>query len=146
MKKILALTSVLALAACGNSINTAEIDAHFAGCEKIDATESHLVYKCPSDQEWIAGVKAQEPNAKFLTWGDNESLIKEVAQDAQFTLVEVVLGDKEGCQENYHFRTMVKPISEEEMWAVISCKTIAAEPAAEEQPAAEEKPAEEAAK
>jgi hypothetical protein len=136
MKKILALTSVLALAACGSSIDTAEMDAHFAGCERIATSAEHLVYKCPSSQEWIAEVKKQEANAKFVTWGEDEALIKEAAQDAKFTLVEVVFGKygkMDDCAENFHFRTMVKPISEE-MWAVTSCKTKAEKPA-EEAPA-----------
>lgn len=134
MKKILALTSVLALAACGVSEKEiAKHDADLAGCERIATSAEHLVYKCPADMEKFAEVKKQEANAKFLTWGEDESLIKEAAQDAQFTLVEVVLGKSEGCKENFHYRTMVKPISEE-MWAVVSCETVAEQPA-EEAPA-----------
>jgi len=133
MKKILALTSVLALAACGSAEKEiAKHDADFAGCERIATSAEHLVYKCPSDMEMFAEVKKQEANAAFLTWGEDEALIKEAAQDAQFTLVEVVLGNANDCKDNFHYRTMVKPISEE-MWAVTSCKPVVEQPA--EQPA-----------
>lgn len=144
MKKILALTSVLALAACSNSIDTAAMDAHFAGCERVDTTKTHLVYKCPSSQEWIASVKAQEPDAMFkeggnLVWDD-------VNADTENTYVEVVAAKEGACAEDFHFRVMVKPVNTEtkEMYAVVTCKTPAEKPA--EEPAAEEKPAEEAAK
>ena len=46
MKKIIALTSVLALAACSNNISQQQIaqhDADFAGCERVDTTKTHLV-------------------------------------------------------------------------------------------------------
>ena len=147
MKKILALTSVLALAACGNSIDTAAMDAHFAGCERVDTTKTHLVYKCPSTQEWIVELKKQEPTAMFqeggnLVWDD-------VNADVENTYVEVVFGKwgkVDACAEDFHFRVMVKPFNTEtkEMFAVVTCKTPAEKPA--EEPAAEEKPAEEAAK
>lgn len=139
MKKIFALTSILALAACGNSVDTAEMDAHFAGCERVDTTKTHLVYKCPSSQEWIAEVKQQEPTALFyeggaLVWDD-------VNADAENTYVEVVLGEFgkiDECAEDFHFRTMVKPFNAEtkDWYAVISCKTKAEQPA-EEAPVAE---------
>ena len=145
MKKILALTSVLALAACGNSFDPAEMDAHFVGCERIDTTAEHLVYKCPSSQEWIVELKKQEPTALFqeggnLVWDD-------VNADTENTYVEVVFGEFgkiDECAEDYHFRTMVKPFDKENaeaLYAVVSCKTVAEKPA-EEKPA-EEKPAEE---
>ena len=121
MKKILALTSVLALVACGKSA-TAELDAHFAGCERVDTTEKHLVYKCPSSQDWIAAVKEQEPNALFME--DGNLVWEDVNADVENTYVEVVLGESAGCKENYHFRTMVKPFNTEtkELFAVVGCK------------------------
>ena len=132
MKKILALTSVLALAACGSSIDTAEMDTHFAGCERVDTTKAHLVYKCPSSQEWIAELKKQEPTALFqegsnLNWDD-------INADTENTYVEVVFGKFgkiDECVEKYHFRTMVKPVepSSGNYFAVISCKTVAEQPA-----------------
>jgi hypothetical protein len=123
MKKSSLLISVLALAACGNSIDVAQHDARFAEwkCERIASDEQHLVYKCPSDMEWIVNVKKQEPNALFKTFGDDEALIRETAKDTSVTLVEVVLGDSAGCKEDFHYRTMVKPISEEP-YAVVGCK------------------------
>ena len=138
MKKVLTLASVLALAACGSSIDTVEMDAHFAGCERVDTTKTHLVYKCPSSQEWIAEVKKQEPNALFQSGG---SLIwDDVNADKENTYVEVVFGrfgKIDECAEDFHFRTMVKPFNTEtrDLFAVVSCKT-----------KAEEKPAEDVAK
>lgn len=139
MKKFLTLTSILALAACGNSVDTAEMDAHFAGCERITTSAEHLVYKCPSSQEWIAEVKQQEPTAWFQT---GEGLVwDDVNADAENTYVEVVLGEFgkiDECAEDFHFRTMVKPFNAEtkDWYAVISCKTKAEQPA-EEAPVAE---------
>ena len=120
MKKILVMTSVLALAACGNSVK--QHDAAFAGCERVDTTKEHLVYKCPSSQEWIAEVKKQTPNALFKTGGN--LVWDEVNADTENTYVEVVLGEAEGCKENFHYRTMVKPFNAEtrEFYAVIGCK------------------------
>ena len=126
MKKIIALTSVLALAACGiSSEQIAQHDADFAGCERVDTTKTHLVYKCPSNMEWIAKVKKQEPNALFqdgsnLNWD-------EINADTEHTYVEVVHG-KFGagvCKEDFHYRTMVKPVVRREsgdFFAVIGCK------------------------
>ncbi len=122
MKKTSLLISVLALAACGNSIDVAKHDARFAEwkCERIASNEQHLVYKCPSDLEWIVNLKNQEPNAPFRMFGDDEALIRETAKDTSVTLVEVVLGDSAGCKEDFHYRTMVKPISEE-LYTVVGC-------------------------
>jgi len=122
MKKHLALISVLALAACGNSVDVSKHDARFAGwnCERIATNEQHLVYKCPSDLQWIVDLKKNEPNAKFLTWGDDEVLIKETAKDEKVALVEVVLGVSAGCKDDFHYRTMIRPIGEE-YWAYLGC-------------------------
>ena len=142
MKKVLALTSVLALAACGQSLDVTQHDADFAGCERVDTTNMHLVYKCPADMERFAEVKKQEPTAMFqmgggLNWD-------EVNADTANVYVEVV-SSKAGtdCQEDFHYRTMVKPFNTEtkDMFAVISCKTpveVKAEEAKVEEPKAEE--------
>ena len=123
MKKLFIITPVLAMCAC-NAV--ADIDMHdkdFYGCERIVTNETHLVYKCPSLMERIVQVKNQEPDSMFLTWGDEEDeiLIKETAKDENFTLVEVVLNDPDKCTDNFHYRTMIKPIGEN-LWSVISCK------------------------
>lgn len=124
MKKIIALTSVLALAACGiSSEQIAQHDADFAGCERVDTTNIHLVYKCPSTMEWVAKVKDQEPNALFQQGGNLNW--DEVNADTGYTYVEVV-PSKPGtdCKENFHYRTMVKPFNREtrEFFAVLGCK------------------------
>jgi len=135
MKKIFVLGSVLALAACGFSKeDIAMHDADFVGCERIDTSKLHLVYKCPSNMEWIQAVKQQEPTAQFRTGRGFDW--DAVNADVEHTLVEVASGSEGGyCKENFHYRTIVKPINTEEMYAVVSCKT-----------KAEEKPAEETAK
>lgn len=136
MKKIFVLGSVLALAACGNGVDVKEMDAHFAGCERVDTTKAHLVYKCPSSQEWIAVVKKQTPDAMFQTGGNLNW--DDVNADTENTYVEVVLGKfgkVDACAEDFHFRTMVKPVNKdqaEEWYAVVSCKTKAEEKPAEQ--------------
>ena len=136
MKKILALTSVLALAACGQDV-AKQHDADFAGCERIDTNKTHLVYKCPADMERFAEVKKQAATVMFKEGG---ALVwEEVNADTANVYVEVVLGEAENCADNFHYRTMVKPAVDDEMYAVISCKTVA-------EAQAEEPKAEEAAK
>lgn len=128
MKKILALTSVLALAACGISQEQiAQHDADFAGCERIATTKTHLVYKCPSNLEWIVNVKKQEPNALFQNGEGLEGAWWDAANaDTKHTLVEVVHGKygKGICKEKFHYRTVVKPINVEtaEPYAFVGCK------------------------
>ena len=124
MKKIIALTSVLALAACGiSSEQIAQHDADFAGCERVDTTKTHLVYKCPSNLEWIVNVKKSEPTALFQTGGG--LIWDDVNADTEHTYVEVV-PSKPGtdCKEDFHYRTMVKPFNREtrEPFAVVGCK------------------------
>lgn len=132
MKKVLALTSVLALAACGQSLDVAQHDADFTGCERIDTTKTHLVYKCPANMERFAEVKKQEATVMFKEGG---ALVwDEVNADKENIYVEVVAGNDAGCMEGFHYRTMVKPQNGEEMYAVVSCKTVA-EPKAEEEAA-----------
>jgi len=130
MKKLLTLTSVLALAACGISQEQiAQQDADFVGCERVDTTKTHLVYKCPSNMDRFAGIKKQTPTALFFEGG---SLVwDDVNADKENTYVEVVFGKygkMDECVENFHYRTMVKPVNTEnaeEMYAVVSCKTVA---------------------
>ena len=129
MKKIIALISVLALAACGISQeDIAKQDADFAGCERIATSATHLVYKCPSNQEWIVNLKKEgrEPNALFQNGKGLEGDWWNVANaDKKHTLVEVVYGKYgKGCKENFHYRTVVKPINVEtqEFYALIGCK------------------------
>ena len=127
MKKSLLLVPVLALAACGNSIDidVTQHDARFAEwkCEKIESNEQHLVYKCPSDLEWIKSVKEKEPDALFQTGGALNW--DEINADTEHTYVEVVPSEpKTYCEENFHYRTMVKPFNLEtrEYFAVTGCK------------------------
>lgn len=129
MKKALLLTSVLALAACGNDV--AKYDAVFAGCERVDTNKTHLVYKCPADMERFASVKTMAADSMFQEGG---ALVwDEVNADTANLYVEVVLAGDNEC------RVMVKPTNGEEMYAVVTpCETPA--------PVAEEQKTEEAAK
>ena len=134
MKKVLTLTSVLALAACGQSLDVTQHDADFAGCERVDTTKAHLVYKCPADMERFAQVKTMEANAVFQESGALD--MAAISADTTSVYVEVVSSKPNtDCAENFHYRTMVKPVNGEEMYAVITCKTpaeVKAEPATEE--------------
>ena len=135
MKKVLTLASVLALAACGFSQEQiAQHDADFAGCERVDTSKTHLVYKCPANMERFAEVKAQEPTAMFM---DGSALnFDEVNADKEHVYVEVVAKNDGDCKDGFHYRTMVKPVNGEEMYAVISCKPVAEQKA--EEPKTEE--------
>lgn len=117
MKKILTLTSVLALAACGNHVK--EMDNHFAGCERIETTKVHLVYKCPANQEWAQKVKLLKPTGKFRAGGHFN--LDEMYNDTANVYVEVSLNDKNLCKEDFTIRTMVAKPGKDN-WAVIGCK------------------------
>jgi hypothetical protein len=136
MKKLLTLASVLALAACGQPLDVAQHDADFEGCERVDTTKIHLVYKCPASMERFAEIKTQEPTALFKMGGSLNW--DEVNADTEHVYVEVVKPHSENCKENFHYRTMVKPFNQEtqEWYAVVSCKTPAEVKA--EEPKAEE--------
>lgn len=117
----MALTSVLALAACGfSSEEIAQHDADFAQyeCERIAQSGLHLVYKCPNASPF-AEIKTQEPNAKFIS-GHGFSW-EEVNADTEHVYVEVAKGS-EGCKEKFHYRTMIRPINKIENYAFIGCK------------------------
>lgn len=127
MKKTLILTSFIGLIVFGaNATTIEEHDADFTGCERVDTTEEHLVYKCPSDVEWVQNIKNSgvEPNAMFQTGGELNFDV--VNSDTEHTYVEVVRGKygKGYCEEDFHYRTMVKPINFEtdEYYAVVGCK------------------------
>lgn len=120
MKKslfILPLVSV-ALVACGKE-EEKQPDM-FATCEQIEVTDEHLVYKCPSTLEWIAAVKAVEPNGVFKTGGNLN--LAELFADTENTYVEVALNDAGKCAEDFTVRTMIAEPKEDAMWAVIGCK------------------------
>ena len=63
MKKLFLILPVVALAACGD--NYSKYDSIFTGCERIETTKFHLVYKCPTNQEWVQQVKQLEPNGNI---------------------------------------------------------------------------------
>ena len=123
MKKIFALTSVLALAACGVSSDIAEHDASFAGCERIATSEKHLLYKCPASQEWYKNLKKQKPTAMFKYNFDDQGIsIEALSKDKDFAYVEVVLNESAGCKENFHSRVIIKPVDGDKNYAFIGCK------------------------
>lgn len=135
MKKILVLGSVLALAACGFSKeDIAMHDADLAGCERVDTSKLYLLYKCPSNLEWIQALKKQEPTAMFQYKRGDGVDWDAVNADTEHTLVEVSSGKDGRCVENFHYRTMVRPFDMEtkEKYAVASCKTFVEEKSAEE--------------
>ena len=121
MKKVLTLTAVLVLAACGFSQNqVAQHDARFAGCERVETTWLHLVYKCPSDMEWIQEAKKQEPNAMFK---QGSILVRNnVNADIEHTYVEVVPGRFRQCKD-FHYRVMIRPFDakSKEYFAFAGC-------------------------
>lgn len=119
MKKILCLTSVLALAACGQDYS--KYDSIFDGCERIETTEFHLVYKCPADQKWAQEVKQLKPTGKFRAGGHLN--LEELYADTAHVYAEVSFNDKNFCKEDFTIRTMVaKPVKGGENWAVIGCR------------------------
>ena len=115
----LTLGAVAALTACGKS-NAAEYEEIFVGCEQIQATDEHVVYKCPADMEWIVDVKTQEPNGKFYTTGGLN--LADLYADTEHAYVEVSLNDPNTCKEDFTIRTMVTEPKDNTNWAFIGCK------------------------
>lgn len=121
MNKILSLLSVgaLALVACGQDYS--KYDAILPGCERIETTKAHLVYKCPADQEWVAGVKAMEPNGKFRAGGQLN--LAELYADTANVYVEISLNDPDSCKEDFTVRTMIaEPVEGGDNWAFVGCR------------------------
>ena len=120
MKKLSAVMLVLIpLTACAFN----EHDSDFPECEKIAETEQHLVYKCPANQERFEQVKQSTPNAMFrYNLDEQDILISELSKDTDHIYVEVVLNDASGCKEDFHYRTIIKPVNGDDFYAVESCK------------------------
>ena len=119
MKKLLLMLRIISLAACASEDYT-KYDAIFEGCERIETTAEHLVYKCPVTQEWVAAVKAIEPNGKFFVRGNLN--IAELYADTENVYSELVFNDEGNCAESYTIRTMVAEPTETADWAVIGCR------------------------
>ena len=123
MKKLLFILPVIALVGCNSDVK--EIENAMNGCEKIASTSTHIVYKCPSSQEWIKDVKALQPTGKWVDFsGIDETKLSEMAKDPEYTYVEFAF-DQPGwtklCKENYTMRTMLKEPSEDN-WAFVGCR------------------------
>lgn len=123
MKKLLLILPVIALVGCNSDAK--DIENTMNGCEKIESTSTHIVYKCPSSLEWIKDVKAQQPTGKWVDIsGIDETKLSEMAKDPEYTYVEIAF-DQPGwdklCKENYTIRTMLKEPSSDG-WAFIGCR------------------------
>ena len=118
MKKILVLTSALALTACNEDYS--RYDSFFVGCERLETTKVHLIYKCPSDQEWAQQAKRYLPNTKFKA--DTKLNLEELYADTAHLYLEVALNEKKFCKENFTIRAMIAKPVEGDNWAVIGCK------------------------
>lgn len=118
MKKLLLILPVIALAACGDG--NKKYDAIFTGCERIDTTKEHLVYKCPVDQIWVGRVKAMTPNVEFRTNGNLN--LEELYADKEHAYLEVSLNEKNVCSEDYTIRVMTAEPKAGTKWAVMGCK------------------------
>lgn len=123
MKKILFAFPILLVMGCNSDVK--DIDQTMQGCEKIVSTESHVVYKCPAEQSWVAQVKSLEPNGQWVDFsGLDEKVVLDMAKDTEHVYVEFAF-DKPGwnhtCKEKYTMRTMLKGPSADN-WAFVGCK------------------------
>ena len=124
MKKLFLILPVVVLAACGSEKDYSKYDSKFVGCERIDTTSFHLVYKCPADQEWAQAVKQMQPNGKFKAGG--KLRMAELYADTDHVYAEVSFGDSsdnEECKESFTIRTMIaEPVEGGDNWAFIGCR------------------------
>ena len=68
----------------------------------------------------MGSLKEKEANGKFQEMGG--LILDEIIADTKNTYVEVVLGDSNNCKENFHIRTMIKPVNDGTAYAFIGCK------------------------
>lgn len=121
MKKLFLVLPVVALVACGSEKDYSKYDSIFVGCERIDMTSFHLVYKCPVDQEWVQAVKQMQPNGKFRAGG--KLRMDELYADTDHVYTEVSFNDPGVCKEDFTIRTMVaQPVEGGDNWAFIGCR------------------------
>lgn len=121
MKKLLLFLPIITLAACADENKYQEYDSIFGGCERIETTEFHLVYKCPANQEWVQNVKKLQPNGKFRAGGHLN--LDELYADTEHVYAEVSFNDSGWCKEDFTIRTMIaKPVEGGDNWAFIGCK------------------------
>ena len=119
MKKLFLILPVVALAACSEDYS--KYDSIFGGCERIETTEFHLVYKCPADQEWAQTVKLLQPNGKFRAGGYLN--LEELYADKDHIYAEVSFNDPGVCKEDFTIRTMIaEPVEGGDNWAFIGCR------------------------
>ena len=112
---------IITLAACADENKYQEYDSIFGGCERIETTEFHLVYKCPANQEWAQNVKKLQPNGKFRAGGHLN--LDELYADTEHVYAEVSFNDSGWCKEDFTIRTMIaKPVKGGDNWAFIGCK------------------------
>lgn len=125
MKKLLLVLPVMALIGCNADGKDIESFMTEMSCEQIAKTNTHIVYKCPSSSEWVKNAKTFEPTGMWVDWsGIDETKISEMANDAEYTYVEIAF-DQPGwtkmCEEDYTMRTMLKEPGEEN-WAYVGCR------------------------
>ncbi|MBR3511041.1 MAG: hypothetical protein IKN73_03190 [Alphaproteobacteria bacterium] len=123
MKKLFLILPVFALAACGQDYS--KYDSIFGGCERIETTDFHLVYKCPAGQEWAQKVKQLKPNGKFRAGGHLN--LSELYADKEHVYTEVSFDDPGTCKEDFTIRTMIaEPVDgdagKDINWAFIGCR------------------------
>ena len=119
MKKLfLILPVVLCAVACTQDYG--EYDSMLPGCERIETSTKHLVYRCHTDQEWIQSVKQTVANGAFK-FGDKMDLAGMFA-DPDYTYVEIAFDDKGFCAQDFTIRTMVSDPYGETPWAVVGCR------------------------
>lgn len=123
MKKIFTILGALALITvcnAANAIDYTEYDDILGGCERIETTNEHLVYKCPANQEWIANIKTQEPTGTFMTDGDLN--MAELYADTEHAYVEIALNTPGLCADDFTIRTMIREPNADTEWAVVGCR------------------------
>ncbi len=87
MKFLLLILPVLVLGGCYN--DSKNIENTMTDCERIAKTSTHIVYKCPSDLEWVQNVKALESSGKWVDWsGLDKTKIPDMTNDTEYTYVE----------------------------------------------------------
>lgn len=108
----------------------------FDACVSLEKNETHIIYQCPTDIDWVVELKQNEPNAMFQAGPSSDEIwnlvMKETDPDHDY--VEVAFADinRNICEDGEtpvrikitNPKITDEPVepSEMEMWAFAGCK------------------------
>ena len=106
----------------------------FDTCTPLEENDTHVIYQCPTDIDWIVELKQNEPNAMFQEAPNREEAWTLVMFDTEQNYVEVSFADINNgmCEEgqtpvrvkikNSEMSDAPEEPLEAKFWAFVGCK------------------------